>query len=44
MLAAIGGRPGLEALDADVQRGLVDGRYDPRDMPVVIYCLQRWFQ
>jgi len=42
MLTRIGGADGWAALQADVCDGLNDGRYDRRDMPVVITALKRW--
>lgn len=41
ILAMIGGAGGWAAMEADVEAGLTDGRYDSRDMPVVIACLRR---
>jgi hypothetical protein len=42
VLAAIGGSEGWRAIQADVRSGLADGRYDPRDTPVVVASLRRW--
>tara|TARA_R110002124_G_scaffold45004_5_gene136580 strand:- start:3375 stop:3557 length:183 start_codon:yes stop_codon:yes gene_type:complete len=42
MLAKLGGEAGWTALQAEVEAGLTDGRYDPRDMPVVIAALNGW--
>lgn len=42
MLAAFGGEAGWAALKADAQQGIVDSRYDSRDMPVVISALAAW--
>lgn len=42
ILARMGGETGWAAVQADVATGLVEGRYDRRDMPVVIACLRRW--
>ncbi len=42
ILAMIGGAGGWAAMEADVEAGLADGRYNSRDMPVVIACLRRW--
>jgi hypothetical protein len=41
-LAQMGGEMGWAAVQADVETGLAEGRYDSRDMPVVIRCLCRW--
>lgn len=43
MLATIGGAMGWAAVKYEVEAGLADGRYDNRDLPVVIRCLDRWF-
>ena len=42
MLAKIGGAVGWAAVKAGVEEGLADGRYDNRDVPLVIRCLDRW--
>lgn len=42
ILAAIGGMPGWAAVQAEVAAGIPEGRYDSRDMPVVMRCLCRW--
>ena len=41
-LAQMGGEVGWAAVQADVETGLAEGRYDSRDMPVVMACLGRW--
>jgi hypothetical protein len=38
----MGGEEGWLRLQADVQIGIMEGRYDSRDMPVVIASLRRW--
>jgi hypothetical protein len=42
VLAMMGGEEGWAAFEADAEAGLADGRYDPRDTPVVIASLKRW--
>lgn len=42
ILAQMGGEAGWAKVRADLELGLADGRYDGRDMPVVIHCLSRW--
>ncbi len=42
ILAQIGGEAGWAAVEIDVRAGLTEGRYDPRDLPVVMKCLRRW--
>lgn len=42
ILAQMGGEAGWAAVEADVAAGLAEGRYDSRDMPVVLRCLGRW--
>ena len=42
MLAQMGGEAGWAAVQAEVGTGLADGRYDSRDMPVIVHCLRRW--
>lgn len=37
-----GGKPGWDAFNADVDAGIAAGRYDSRDMPVVIAALRGW--
>lgn len=32
----------MEKLEAEVHAGVADGRYDPRDMPVVLASVKRW--
>ena len=41
-LGLMGGEVGWSAVQADVEAGLADGRYDCRDMRVVMRCLTRW--
>ena len=40
--ARIGGQAGWAAVEAEAAVGVADGRYDSRDMPVVMACLRRW--
>lgn len=42
MLAALGGKDGWAAILADAKVGMGDGRYDSRDMPMVIAVLKSW--
>jgi len=42
LLAKIGGAVGWAAVKDEVEAGLAGGRYDNRDVPVVIRCLDRW--
>lgn len=42
MLAALGGEAGWDALQADAEAGMAAGRYDSRDMPVVVAALKGW--
>lgn len=42
ILAKLGGEAGWAAVEADTKAGLVDGRYDRRDIPVVMQCLRQW--
>ena len=44
ILAQMGGEAGWAAVQTDVEDGLAGGRYDGRDMPVVMRCLRRWVQ
>jgi len=32
----------LAAFESDTQKGIVEGRLDPVDMPRVIECIRRW--
>ena len=32
----------IEEFEAEVQAGMAAGRYDPRDMPLVLASVQRW--
>ena len=40
VLRAIGGD--LERWEAKIRAGIEAGRYCPRDMPDVLYCIRRW--
>lgn len=42
ILAKLGGEEGLAAFEAEVAAGMKDGRYDPRDTPVILASLRRW--
>lgn len=42
VLAKFGGADGWAVFEADALRGVAEGRYDSRDMPVVLTALQRW--
>ena len=42
ILAKIGGLAGWAAVQADIEGGSADGRYDERDIPVVMFCLRKW--
>ncbi len=42
VLAMVGGADGWAAFEAETEAGIADGRYDKRDMPVVMACLRRW--
>ncbi len=42
VLAKFGGPEGWAAFQADAQAGIADGRYDGRDMPIVLNCLRNW--
>lgn len=42
LLAKFGGEEGWAALEAEAEVGIAEGRYDSRDMPVVVHCLRRW--
>ncbi len=43
LLAKIGGAAGWAAVKDEVEAGLADGRYDSREVPLVIRCLEGWF-
>jgi len=32
----------LDKFEAAVRDGIVEGRYDPLDMPLVVVCVRRW--
>lgn len=34
----------LERFEAECKAGIADGRYDPEDMPSVLYCVRRWVE
>lgn len=42
ILAQMGGEAGWADVEAKVGAGITEGRYDRRDMPVVMRCLCRW--
>lgn len=42
MLAALGGEEGWFRFQVEVQVGLADGRYDRRDMPMVVAAIKSW--
>lgn len=42
MLAKLGGEAGWAALQADAEAGIAAGRYDNRDIPVVIGAIRLW--
>lgn len=42
LLAKFGGEEGWLAFEAEAQAGVAQGRYDSRDMPVIIKALRRW--
>jgi hypothetical protein len=42
VLAALGGEEGWVRFQAEVEAGLAEGRYDPRDTPVVVASVRRW--
>lgn len=44
VLAALGGEEVWVRFQAEVQIGLADGRYDRRDVPQVMACLELWLQ
>lgn len=41
-LVALGGEEGWAAIQADAEVGMGDGRYDSRDIPVIIEAIRRW--
>lgn len=44
ILAQLGGQHGWEALQIDADRGVADGRYDPRDLPMVVAAISAWLR
>lgn len=42
LLAKFGGEEGWAAFQAEAEAGVAEGRYDRRDMPIVVRCLRRW--
>ncbi len=44
LLVKFGGEDGWAAFEAEAEAGIAEGRYDRRDMPVVIASLRRWIQ
>lgn len=44
ILAKLGGEEGLAEFESEVAVGSAEGRYDPRDAPVVVACIRRWRQ
>jgi hypothetical protein len=34
----------FERFEAECMRGVEEGRYDPEDMPQVVYCVRRWIE
>lgn len=42
ILAALGGEEGWVSIQADAKNGMGDGRYDSRDIPVVIEAIRTW--
>lgn len=42
VLAAVGGPPGWDAFQAEARAGVTEGRYDSRDVPIVVAALQCW--
>ena len=34
----------FEQFEAECRAGIEAGKYDPRDMPVVINCVRSWYQ
>lgn len=44
VLAALGGEEGWARIQADVETGLTDGRYDRRDVTHVMLCLMQWIE
>lgn len=44
LLAKFGGEEGWAAFQAEAEAGVAEGRYDRRDMPVILRSIQRWLQ
>lgn len=44
LLAKFGGEEGWAAFEAEAEAGVAEGRYDSRDMPVVVRSLRRWMR
>ncbi|WP_436357466.1 hypothetical protein [Brevundimonas sp. CEF1] len=44
VLAKFGGEEGWATFEAEAQAGVDEGRYDGRDMPVVLRSIKRWLQ
>lgn len=42
VLAKLGGQQGWEQFQAEAEAGIAAGRYDSRDMPVVVAALRSW--
>jgi hypothetical protein len=42
LLGKIGGAVGWAAVKDEVEAGIAEGRYDSREVPGVILCLERW--
>lgn len=42
ILAKFGGPEGWAAFEANATAGIADGRYDSRDIPVVVEALRSW--
>lgn len=42
LLAKFGGEEGWAAFEAETEAGIAEGRYDRRDMPVVMRSFRRW--
>ncbi|MNY17547.1 hypothetical protein D3C86_1508690 [compost metagenome] len=42
VLAKFGGEEGWAAFEAETEAGVAEGRFDSRDMPVILACLRRW--
>lgn len=42
ILAKFGGEEGWAAFEAETKAGIAEGRYDRRDMPVVLAAIHSW--